>query len=149
MTNGAEQICLVFGSALTDDCYWVFVAKRIWLATWLAPAEDADRTPALLHVDADCLLGKGSCLFWLEEHWSLDDSSTVRLVCGSEDWLVLRDSCSPPQRAFIAQEVAPPEGVEVQPLAGNPHVRLSEQPLGVDLAQAEFATRQQSNQWRH
>ncbi|MBF2930553.1 GspL family type II secretion system protein XcpY, partial [Pseudomonas aeruginosa] len=60
----------------------------------------------------------------------------------------LRDSCPPPQRAFAAQEVAPLEGVEVQALAGNPHVWLSEQPLGTDLAQAEFAARQQSSQWR-
>ncbi|MDF5810581.1 type II secretion system protein GspL [Pseudomonas aeruginosa] len=41
-----------------------------------------------------------------------------------------------------------PGGVEVQALAGNPHVWLSEQPLGTDLAQAEFAARQQSSQWR-
>ncbi|VFT11067.1 general secretion pathway protein L [Pseudomonas aeruginosa] len=38
--------------------------------------------------------------------------------------------------------------MEVQALAGNPHVWLSEQPLGTDLAQAEFAARQQSSQWR-
>ena len=69
------------------------------------------------------------------------------LACGSEDWPVLRDSCPPPQRAFAAQEVAP-RRVEVQALAGNPHVWLSEQPLGTDLAQAEFAARQQSSQWR-
>ncbi|MFX7918628.1 type II secretion system protein GspL, partial [Acinetobacter baumannii] len=84
----------------------------------------------------DCLPGEGSCLFWLEERWLLGGSGAVRLACGSEDWPVLRDSCPPPQRAFAAQEVAPLEGVEVQPLAGNPHVWLSEQPLGTDLAQA-------------
>ncbi|MCO5626379.1 GspL family type II secretion system protein XcpY, partial [Pseudomonas aeruginosa] len=104
--------------------------------------------PASLHVDADCLPGEGSCLFWLEERWLLGGSGAVRLACGSEDWPVLRDSCPPPQRAFAAQEVAPLEGVEVQALAGNPHVWLSEQPLGTDLAQAEFAARQQSSQWR-
>ncbi|MDF5924269.1 type II secretion system protein GspL [Pseudomonas aeruginosa] len=40
------------------------------------------------------------------------------------------------------------EGWKSRPWRVNPHVWLSEQPLGTDLAQAEFAARQQSSQWR-
>lgn len=148
LADDVEQMHLALGPALADGRHRVFAVQRTWLAAWLALAEGAGKAPASLHVDADCLPGEGSCLFWLEERWLLGGSGAVRLACGSEDWPVLRDSCPPPQRAFAAQEVAPLEGVEVQALAGNPHVWLSEQPLGTDLAQAEFAARQQSSQWR-
>ncbi|MCO2379831.1 type II secretion system protein GspL [Pseudomonas aeruginosa] len=148
LADDVEQMHLALGPALADGRHRVFAVQRTWLAAWLALAEGAGKAPASLHVDADCLPGEGSCLFWLEERWLLGGSGAVRLACGSEDWPVLRDSCPPPQRAFAAQEVAPLEGVEVQALAGNPHIWLSEQPLGTDLAQAEFAARQQSSQWR-
>lgn len=55
--------------------------------------EGVGKVLVLLYVDVDCLLGEGSCLFWLEECWLFGGSGVVCLVCGSEDWLVLCDSC--------------------------------------------------------
>ena len=124
LADDVEQMHLALGPALADGRHRVFAVQRTWLAAWLALAEGAGKAPASLHVDADCLPGEGSCLFWLEERWLLGGSGAVRLACGSEDWPVLRDSCPPPQRAFAAQEVAPLEGGSPGP--GGQSARLAE-----------------------
>ncbi len=124
LADDVEQMHLALGPALADGRHRVFAVQRTWLAAWLALAEGAGKAPASLHVDADCLPGEGSCLFWLEERWLLGGSGAVRLACGSEDWPVLRDSCPPPQRAFAAQEVAPLEGWKSGP--GGQSARLAE-----------------------
>lgn len=83
LADDVEQMHLALGPALADGRHRVFAVQRTWLAAWLALAEGAGKAPASLHVDADCLPGEGSCLFWLEERWLLGGSGAVRLACGS------------------------------------------------------------------
>ncbi|MBD4501348.1 GspL family type II secretion system protein XcpY, partial [Xanthomonas citri pv. citri] len=66
LADDVEQMHLALGPALADGRHRVFAVQRTWLAAWLALAEGAGKAPASLHVDADCLPGEGSCLFWLE-----------------------------------------------------------------------------------
>ncbi|MEH1346557.1 GspL family type II secretion system protein XcpY, partial [Pseudomonas aeruginosa] len=84
LADDVEQMHLALGPALADGRHRVFAVQRTWLAAWLALAEGVGKAPASLHVDADCLPGEGSCLFWLEERWLLGGSGAVRLACGSE-----------------------------------------------------------------
>lgn len=78
LADDVEQMHLALGPALADGRHRVFAVQRTWLAAWLALAEGAGKAPASLHVDADCLPGEGSCLFWLEERWLLGGSGAVR-----------------------------------------------------------------------
>lgn len=147
LADDVEQMHLALGPALADGRHRVFAVQRTWLAAWLALAEGVGKAPASLHVDADCLPGEGSCLFWLEERWLLGGSGAVRPSAAARigrccATVARRRSGPSPRRRWR------PWRVEVQALVGNPHVWLSEQPLGTDLAQAEFAARQQSSQWR-
>ena len=148
LADDVEQMHLALGPALADGRHRVFAVQRTWLAASAGAGRGRGQGAGFAACRCRLPAGRGQLPVLAGRALVARRQRRRTPACGSEDWPVLRDSCPPPQRAFAAQEVAPPEGVEVQALAGNPHVWLSEQPLGTDLAQAEFAARQQSSQWR-
>lgn len=147
LADDVEQMHLALGPALADGRHRVFAVQRTWLAAWLALA---GRGQGAGFAACRCRLPAGRGQLPVLAGRALVARRQRRRTPGLRQRGLAGAARQLPAAAAGLRRAGggAPGGVEVQPLAGNPHVWLSEQPLGTDLAQAEFAARQQSSQWR-
>ena len=143
LAEDVELMHLALGEALADGRQRVFALRRSWLAAWL---QLCPHKPAHIVVDADLLPGEGSQLIELHGRWLLGGAGAARLALQQEDWSALAVAVPQPCRAYCraGQQMVQAETVEID----EPFAWLSGQPLRNNLAQGEFATREQTSQWQ-
>jgi general secretion pathway protein L len=143
LAEDVELMHLALGEALDDGRQRVFALRRSWLAAWVQLCPLA---PGQIVVDADLLPAEGSQLIELHGRWLLGGAGAARLALHLEDWPALAPACPQPCRVYCqgGQQLAQAESVSI----AEPFTWLSRQPLRNNLAQGEFAAREDSGQWQ-
>ncbi|MCY1284571.1 Type II secretion system protein L [compost metagenome] len=146
LAEDVEQFHLALGAQLDDGRHRVFAVRRDWLAGWLALC--GERPPASILVDADMLPSEGTQLCGLEGRWLLGGAGSARLAFVAEDWPTLSGACPQPRIAHAEASQRRLEPVDEWTVVADAHAWLAGQRGTCDLAQAEFAVREASGQWR-
>lgn len=143
LADDVELMHLALGETLEDGRQRVFALRRSWLAAWVQLCPLA---PGQIVVDADLLPAEGSQLIELHGRWLLGGAGPARLALNLDDWPALAASCPEPHRALCCagQQIAQAEREAID----EPFAWLSRQPLRNNLAQGDFAAREESGQWQ-
>src|SRR5690606_7109374 len=132
---------------LADGRHRVFAVRRDWLSDWLALCAEP---PGQIRVDADLLPEDATWLCWLDGRWLLGGLPPTRLALSEEDGPELAKQCPAPLQACVPQGMSLPEEWERRH-EQDPHVWLSRQIGGCNLAQGEFAVQEHTpagQRWR-
>ncbi|WP_271411726.1 type II secretion system protein GspL [Pseudomonas sp. Q1-7] len=146
LAEDVENFHLGLGGALADGRHRVFAVRRAWLAGWLELAGKLGPAPAAIHIDADLLPEQGTQLLWLEQRWLLGGEGSTRLSFEEQDWPYLQGACPAPRSGYAPAGRQTLDGVDDWGDEGDPYAWLAAQ-KGADLAQGEFALRQEGQRW--
>jgi general secretion pathway protein L len=147
LAEDIEQMHLALGRPLADGRHRVFAVRRDWLSDWLALCAEP---PGQIRVDADLLPEDATWLCWLDGRWLLGGLPPTRLALSEEDGPELAKQCPAPLQACVPQGMSLPEEWERRH-EQDPHVWLSRQIGGCNLAQGEFAVQEHTpagQRWR-
>ncbi|MBF0673685.1 type II secretion system protein GspL [Pseudomonas sp.] len=144
LAEDIEQMHLALGAPLADGRHRVFAVRRDWLSDWLALCAEP---PGQIRVDADLLPEDATWLCWLDGRWLLGGLPPTRLALSKEDGPELAKQCPEPLRACVPQGISLPAGWESL-YEQDPHVWLSRQAGGCNLAQGEFAVQEHAHAGR-
>ncbi|MFC5695113.1 type II secretion system protein GspL [Pseudomonas sp. GCM10022186] len=146
LAEDVEAFHLGLGAGLADGRHRVFAVRRNWLAGWLELAGKLGPAPAAIQIDADLLPEQGSQLLWLDQRWLLGGEGSVRLAFEEQDWPYLRESCPLPRGGHAPGPRQVLEGVDDWREESDPYGWLAAQ-KGSDLAQGEFALKDERQRW--
>lgn len=145
LAEDVELMHLALGEALADGRHRVYALRASWLRECLALF--VAQPPRAIRVDADLLPRQGCQLVWLQSRWLLGGEVPWRLALQTEDWPVLAARCPSPCIVSAPAGRALSGSIDEGHLLEDVHQWLVRQGGGVDLAQGEFAMRQQGEGW--
>ncbi|MBT8764749.1 type II secretion system protein GspL [Metapseudomonas boanensis] len=146
LAEEVEKLHLAVGDVLTDGRHRVFAVRRSWLVAWLELARQRGLAPVSIEVDADLLPGEGTQLLWLGERWLLGGQGNSRLSFHDEDWPHLLAACPVPRSGHAPVEKQVLESVDAWRMETDGYGWLAMR-RGSDLAQGEFAFREERQDW--
>lgn len=142
LAEDIEQMHLALGAPLADGRHQVFAVRRDWLNDWLALCVES---PGQIWVDADLLPGDATWLCWLDGRWLLGGLPPTRLALNEQDGPELAKQCPEPLRACMPTGMPLPDERWERHCEDEPHVWLTRQAGGCNLAQGEFAAQEHAN----
>lgn len=151
LAEDVDQLHLALGERLSDGRYRVIALRRSLLAGWLAQLEAQGLKVGAVHVDADLLPRDGTQVLVLGDRALVGGVSEARLAVAAEDWPMLADQLPLPFHLYGETEEPPLEVGEYRRVIEPYRFLADGRSLAVDLAQAEFAVRQEGGsleQWK-
>ncbi|MDH1261648.1 type II secretion system protein GspL [Pseudomonas sp. GD03944] len=145
LAEDVEQMHLALGEVMADGRHRVFAVRRAWLAGWIGLCPLA---PQCIAVDADLLPREGTQLLLLDGRWLLGGGDVARMALSRDAWETLQTVCPPPQVAYRSGDEPALEPADANPEIADGHRWLAQQPVTVNLAQAEFAAQQGTGHWQ-
>ena len=144
LAEDVEHMHLSMGAQLADGRHRVFAVNKDWLARLL---DVFPVHPSTIFVDADLLPPVGTQLCWLEGRWLLGGEGPARVALSDQDWLLVQDLCSKDVHSYGPEEKHL-ESTGSHSVMLEPERWLSGQEGSCNLAQAEFALKNQSDLWQ-
>lgn len=145
LAEDVEQMHLALGEVMADGRHRVFAVRRAWLAGWIGLCP---QPPQCIAVDADLLPREGTQLLPLDGRWLLGGGDVARMALSRDAWETLQAVCPTPHVAYRSGDEPALEPADASPEIADGHRWLAQQPITVNLAQAEFAAQQGTGHWQ-